>query len=557
MRRFTYYFLLAAGLLMAGACEKGAETQQEKPSAAGLPIQVEPVITRVTETDFESGDAIGLTVTRAAGTYAANEKLVYDGKTFSGPLVWYAEGADEATLSAYSPWQASGVPSSFTVASDQSAGTSSSDFLAASKTGVVPSANAVAMVFTHRLARLVIKVQNNSGKEITGVTVGGARLSTALSEDFTATVDPAAPVAPVKAFKAAEKTWYAILPPQKAALSVKVESELSLAPQYLAEAELQAGKQYSVGVVVNPDGLMVTLSGNIENWTDGGELDPGNNPPAVDFEENLDQKYFVYAGTRYPLVKMKDGKWWMARNLAYLPAGKTAATDLTAVTAGVFAPIRVGGSGAAEFSTDAAVIASNGYLYQAEFAMGLEVGTLDGMDPVKALERAAALEGVQGICPPGWHVPTLADIQGLVGKVVGRTSITTPYFDPNSMTNCLIEALNADGFNMAAYGFISITDNTKSNGTFSPVANNRFSSGMFCGSSVKLERVEIEDNEGNKVYEDKPVATYNDSKVGISSGIKNFLFYGFMPMNNQGSCNGTNVAYRLGAPLRCVRDKSE
>ena len=54
------------------------------------------------------------------------------------------------------------------MAADQSAGTSSSDFLAASKTGVVPSANAVAMVFTHRLARLVIKVQNNSGKDFYG-----------------------------------------------------------------------------------------------------------------------------------------------------------------------------------------------------------------------------------------------------------------------------------------------------------------------------------------------------------------------------------------------------
>ena len=261
MNRFAIILMLS-GALLAGACGKGDEGRTDKPSAAGLPIQVEPVITRATETDFENGDAIGLTVSRESGVYATNEKLVFDGTSFSGSLVWYAEGADAASLSAYSPWQEGGVPTSFTVQADQSAGTSSSDFLAASKTGVLPSSSAVAMVFTHRLTRLVLKVQNNSGKTISGITVGGARLAATLSEDFTATVDPSAAVTPVKARNAAEKTWYAILPPQTAALSVKVESELSLPVQYLAEAQLQAGKQYSVGIVVNPDGLKVTLS----NW---------------------------------------------------------------------------------------------------------------------------------------------------------------------------------------------------------------------------------------------------------------------------------------------------
>ena len=264
---------MLSGALLCGACGKGDADRTDRPSAAGLPIRVEPVITRATETDFENGDAIGLTVSRESGVYATNEKLVFDGTSFGGSLVWYAEGADVASLSAYSPWQESGVPTSFTVQADQTAGTSSSDFLAASKTGVIPSANAVAMVFQHRLTRLVIKVQNNTGKTITGITVGGARLAAKLSEDFTATVDPSAAVTPVKARNAAEKTWHAILPPQTVSLSVKVESELSFPEQYLAEAQLQGGKQYSVGIVVNPDGLKVTLSGAIDNWEDGGELE--------------------------------------------------------------------------------------------------------------------------------------------------------------------------------------------------------------------------------------------------------------------------------------------
>lgn len=526
--------LMVSGALLAGACGKGDEGRTDKPSAAGLPIQVEPVITRATETDFENGDAIGLTVSRESGVYATNEKLVFDGTSFSGSLVWYAEGADAASLSAYSPWQEGGVPTSFTVQADQSAGTSSSDFLAASKTGVLPSSSAVAMVFTHRLTRLVLKVQNNSGKTISGITVGGARLAATLSETFVATVDPSAAATPVKAFKAAEKTWYAILPPQTAALSVKVESELSLPVQYLAEAQLQPGKQYSVGIVVNPDGLKVTLSGNIDNWEDGGELEPGDNPPATDFEEHLDQNYFIYHGTTYKVVKMKDGKWWMAQNMAYLPEGKTASTDLNAVTAGFFAPIRVkADKTGAEFANDAATIASNGYLYQAEAAFGLEVGALT------SVAAAEALEGAQGLCPTGWHIPTLADIQGLVGKVAGEATVTTaPYFKGSE---CYMAGLNEDGFQMDAFGAVTIQDNTKTVATlmgFMTSYPDHLCSGMFCGSTCSG-------------------GTPNDT-----GGVKNLQFYGFMPMTNKASasdytCNGTKVSYRIACPLRCVRDKSE
>ena len=522
-----------SGALLALACQKGDMNRTDKPSAAGLPIQVEPVITRATETDFENGDAIGLTVSRESGTYATNEKLVFDGTRFSGSLVWYAEGTDAASLSAYSPWQESGVPTSFTVQADQTAGTSSSDFLAASKTGVIPSANAVAMVFQHRLTRLVIKVQNNTGKTITGITVGGARLAAKLSEDFTATVDPSAAVTPVKARNAAEKTWHAILPPQTVSLSVKVESELSLPVQYLAEAQLQGGKQYSVGIVVNPDGLKVTLSGAIDNWEDGGELEPGGNPPASDFEEHLDQNKFIYHGTTYKVVKMKDGKWWMAQNMAYLPEGKTASADLSAVTAGIFAPIRVkADKTGAEFANDATTIATNGYLYQAEAAFGLEVGALT------SIAAAEALEGAQGLCPTGWHIPTLADIQGLVGKVAGLPSESAPYFNGSE---CFMEALNADGFQMDAFGAISIIDNTKTVGTFMGFMSSypdRLCSGMFCGS------------------------TCSGGTANGTGGVKNLQFYGFMPMTNKSSasdytCNGTKVSYRIAAPLRCVRNKAE
>lgn len=104
-----------------------------------------------------------------------------------------------------------------------------------------------------------------------------------------------------------------------------------------------------------------------------------------------------------------------------------------------------------------------------------------------------------------------------------------------------MEALNADGFQMDAFGAISIIDNTKTVGTFMGFMSSypdRLCSGMFCGS------------------------TCSGGTPNGTGGVKNLQFYGFMPMMNKASsseytCNGTKVSYRVAAPLRCVRDKSE
>ena len=522
--------LLLAGvaILAFAACNKNPET--EVFDFSQYAVRVEPVITRATETNFESGDQIGLSITRAAGIYADNAKLTYDGTAFSGDLKWYMEGADESTLKAYYPY-ASAFPTTFTVAADQSAGTASSDFLSAVKEKVQPSTGAVAMVFKHRLCRFVVTLRNNAGNAAESVVFKGLVPTAMIDANLQATVDAAAPAVDIKAFAAGEK-YYAIVPGQTVAPVVAVTVGGKELSQQLVETTLEAGKQYSVSIVVNEDGIQVVLAGEIENWDDGGEI----TGESGDLEEKLEEGYITYAGTKYTVAQMKDGKWWMTQNLAYLPEGYTPATDLTAVTAGVFAPIRVNEARtAAEFGTDAALVASNGYLYQAEVALGLKVGDL-------TTEAAAqALEGAQGICPKGWHLPTAADITGLVGKAVSplETNAQAPYYDG---ANGSIKLLNADGFNMAAFGAVTVQDNTKTTGTFMgfmAAYSDRLSSGMFCGSTFAG-------------------ATYNTSG-DAASGIKNFQFFGLMPMTNkatedQYSCNGTKVSYRIAAPVRCVRN---
>ena len=387
------------------------------------------------------------------------------------------------------------------------------------------------MVFKHQLSRLVVTIKNNSGADIESVKFQEIILVANIADDLTAHVEMGAKWQTITAFAKDDK-YYAIVPGQTVAPVVIVTAGGKELSQQLAEVTMEAGKQYSVSIVVNKDEIKVVLAGDIENWNEGGEITGGD----TDFQEKLDEGFFSYHGVRYKVVKMKDNKWWMAQNLAYLPEGYTPATELTAVTAGVFAPIQVNADHTgAEFTTDAAVVASHGYLYQAEVALGLKVGD------IQSEEAAKALEGAQGLCPKGWHVPTVNDIVGLVGKAVSpiTTVETAPYYDGS---NGSISLLNQDGFDMDAVGAVSIQDNTKTTGSFMGFMTTypeRLTSSMFCGSTFAG-------------------VTYNTSG-DAASGVKNVQFFGLMPMTNKASeaqytCNGTKVSYRIAGPLRCVRN---
>ena len=526
-------FLAGAALLALVACHKTPEPGNNPVDFSQYKLRLEPVITRATETDFESGDVIGLSVERAAAQHATNVQLTYDGTAFTGDLNWYEDGEEASTLKAYYPYKAGeALPTRFTVETDQSKGTAASDFLSAVKEGVLPSANAVAVVFKHQLSRIVTTLKNETGAPIESVVIEEFVPVANIGADLTAKVEDGAKWQPIQAYGAPDGKWYVIVPGQTARPVVKVTVGGKTVTRQLEEVTLAAGKQYTLSAIVNKEELKVVLAGEIENWGNGGELVGGPS-----FTENLEEGYFTYDDVKYTVAKMKDGNWWMTQNLAYVPEGCTPSTDLSAVTAGVFAPVQVNaGHTAAEFSTDPAVVAKNGYLYQAETALGLKVGDLT------SVADAQKLEGAQGICPKGWHVPTQNDILNLVGKSVGASNKPdAPYFDG---VNGSIVLLNADGFQMEAFGAVTIQDNTKTSGTlmgFMGAYPDRLSSGMFCGSTYAG-------------------VTYNVSG-DEASGVKNLQFYGFMPMTNKATeaeytCNGTKVSYRIAAPVRCIRNEN-
>lgn len=240
-----------------------------------------------------------------------------------------------------------------------------------------------------------------------------------------------------------------------------------------------------------------------------------------------------YGGEVYQAALMGDGKWWMTENLRYIPAGMTPSDDAAAVNSGIWYPLVIDvldeNTATVKFSTDASDIKSNGYLYSTEVALGLKPGEITA-------DNAGSFEGAQGICPSGWHIPTKADIVGLVGKTADKTDTDpdAPYYDPDlNGGNGSAALLNAAGFNAGAWGAVSIANTAATKGTTMGAIKayqKGMNTGYIAGSSMRQ-------------------VTTNDD-----GSLKNVQYVGLMPNLNTGTYNGAWNNYRNGVSVRCVKN---
>lgn len=396
------------------ACEK--EEATDIPSLGGERVKISPVITKVTDVNFEDGDRIGLSIFKNDAYYAENALLTFGDGVFAGDLVWYTEGAETSVLTAYYPYSAAGMPETFAVQADQTEGYEESDLIAGTKSDVTPSSVAVTVGFKHLLSKIMLDIDNQSGSELTSVKLSGSRISASVDlSSLTVAVDGSGSAEDItmQAVTAGEQ-YRAIVIPQTVAfaLTVTTASGKTLT-QNLASVDLKQGGQYTMSATVVEDNLSVNLSGEITNWTDEGEIGPATPSGEVQFEEY--DGYFVYDGVTYPTVTLSNGSVWMAKNLSYLPDGYTPSADGTDPEAHILYPYELVNDGgtpsainasSAKALTDAESIEEKGYLYDAY--------AIFGVDEITS-ENIHSFEGAQGICPPGWHVPTRAEYFALCG----------------------------------------------------------------------------------------------------------------------------------------------
>ena len=511
---------LAAVAMLAG-CSKN-----EGGVSGPMRVTIDPTITRATEVDFETGDAIGVTIASAGAKYAENKKFVFGEDKFAaeGGLLWYEDINAAATLFAYYPYAAgAAVPGEFTVAADQNgAGYTASDLMTARKEGVYPTPNAVGMTFRHKMARLILTVENSTNAPVTRLDVKGA-IGTAVldTEANTVAVKNGAEVVDVVAREVtADAKYYALVVPQSVKFSVAVTTAEGTRTQSYTETELVGGKSYPVTVRVKPAAMEVTVEGPIEGWEDGDEI-PAEGEGDITPD---DPTILEYAGEKYKTVVLKDGRTWMAENLRYVPAGKTPSSDPTDGS-GVWYPCNL------SKAADADLVKTNGLIYSYPVLLGMEGGL--------TAENYNKYEGAQGICPEGWHVPTMAEWLKVAGQGSGNLKdSTSPYFDA-AQSGAPLSALNADGFNMTGCGYINAGNITAKPAYMANASNadaTAFGMAYYAGST------------GYQV-------TYNTAG-DAASGVKNIQFYAGMVTYNT-SFQRLQVAYQGGfggAPVRCVKN---
>ena len=538
------YIPLALAVLALAACNKNAEP--ETPVYGK--IRVEPVITKATEVNFEAGDKIGLTIAPAEtdAKYADNACLTFDGSVFSGDLEWYADAYMESDVYAYYPYD-SVNPDTYALFEDQTEGIAQADFMAASKKGVLPGPNAVTMVFKHMMTKLVINVDNQSGADITGLTVSGGVLATGIDLANMRLVEPSGAlpdvVPQVIAYEAvAGEQWQAIIIPCKTALELGITlSNGKYLTQPLAEMTLKSGGQYTINARLLEDNMLVSASGEIENWTDEGEIgfegEGTTEDLPVEFTEYED--YFVYDGVEYATTVFADGNKWMTENLAFVPRGMEVSGDASDAN-GIWYPYAVT-DGVAAALTDAESVKMYGYLYDYPTAFGVEEITADNM---------LSFEGTQGICPKGWHIPTRDEYLGLCGLSnnnpnVGETGNVineeAPFYDPAYSCGSLVLA-NAAGFNFVPTGIVSRTAVNKS--------------GSYSTSLIDSSKNAVDES-----WNGRPALTYFMASTGyqLNNSGTNIQFFGMMTTfthatSSYGKLNCGYTGYLSGYPLRCVKD---
>lgn len=527
-------FMFAAALL--------ASCQQEENETTTIDtngrITIAPIITRATEVDFEDTDQIGVTITQSNDfVYASNKLMTYNNGVFTGDLLWYPEGNDKSQIVAYYPYDAAGAPTSFTVKADQTdqaTGYGASDLIAASKSDVLPSTNAVVMNFKHILTKLVINVENDTQSDISSVVLKGSVPTATLDlPALSVTADESATATNITAqVVKANETYRAIVIPQTVAFTLEVTTaDGKTLSQRLTSTTLAQGGQYSVNVRVLPDDIIVTLSGKIESWTDEGEIGADNEVP---FEEHLDENYFLYDGVKYNIVTLANGTTWMAEPLAYLPKGYTPSADPTS-DSHIWYPYEIV-DGTTVATTEASAIKELGYLYDLQAALGGKEITESNLN---------SFEGAQGICPKGWHIPTRLEYFNLVGKSTNDADGKVPadgdkaLFYDAAYDGGKIASLNEAGFNYQFSGVrmastfaatptyqktvISSTTSTKSEWFGKPSVNYYMTSTAYkaaYNASEELTNIQFFTLMSTFTLAKYPEGRLSLSYVGIKSGMQ-------------------------------------
>ncbi len=277
-------WILILSTLLVLSCKKYTNEvvpveRQDDP----VPINIATAVTKVTDTAFEKGDAIGLYVVNCpaslaqSGNHADNVKFTFDGeKWVSEKDLYWQDEKTPADFYAYFPYvDAMDVQSfGFSVQQDQStvAGYKASELLSGKTLGVEPTSDPVMISTRHLMSCLKVELKAGTGwteEDVNAATVSLVGLKTTATfslKDNTMTA--AGDVAQIIPLSMGSGVYRALVVPQSVSEAELIKITVGGKEYTLkTSVDLLSGKQHKCTVVVNRTTEGINIG--VDPWEDG------------------------------------------------------------------------------------------------------------------------------------------------------------------------------------------------------------------------------------------------------------------------------------------------
>lgn len=285
--------LCAVAVALLTACAEDDAPQYKDAKSTPMTFVVDhPSMVRATDSNFETGDRIGLYVSAAGapleigGNLVNNEALTFDRSQWTAARTLYW---DEGTYNAYAYYpyikDVSSVEDQlFSVSVDQSTvrtstslgGYEASDLLFATSKGVRASDEPVQLAFRHIMSKITIRLvkgEDFEGEMPKNATVYVHNTVTEATIDLqagVATRHAKAPRQTITAHHDGDNLYSAIVVPQRIENRMPFIEVIMNNMSYLYESKFlfKPGMEHFVNLIIpnNPNSTKIEIGGGIKNW---------------------------------------------------------------------------------------------------------------------------------------------------------------------------------------------------------------------------------------------------------------------------------------------------